>query len=811
MDSVLTPPPSPPTKRTTQMTQSIKITTETQAPQAPQAETGKQVDTPPSTSSSRAPTPTNEQLSNESATPTKTSPSNSRSTTPTPDDQINSKSTTTMAAIPPSTTADTTLSSKPAQIPTRFKSKPKFSDVTIRAFGTDYTLHKILITKALFFYDLLLGRYESTSSLKNNNSLVVDDQGHSESLPPFYSELESEIDDYYSYRGSNTVDAKNRKLPTVRYTGDIDTVVTLGPNHYLINEIDENPNISKDSFELMLMRLYHHPDSQEELKIPNQMLITARFFGVRLIVENVVSKMLLGSDVLDPLVIVAFLADVNEVTGFRDFDIHHYTSSDSTKGAAEVDLDLKSVDKFLSSCFLVQSDYAIQSKLVEYCKCFLLKNGWQMKLEHWDQVPISITVGLIGQNYFFVPTEYDRALFILHLIERKHKLGQDEEVTLLRDVLHDELIYSNLTVDQLAQLQRFKDDSGLSYISNVSILNGLDTALLVANQIQAQGVDDAVVDYVPPNEYLPVYNYFTNPQFSKTARHSKESSVYSLSQLENPTKQQQHPHASSSPLPEIQKTSIPPFRIAYEFDRLGHLKNRTGLRSKIIFHCGSYWTLSLVKTCSKLDPHKYKLQICCVRRSGADEKRHDDGKVNKDDADTEHKEEEGKLNVNVDGKDDKKVDDVGGAHVHAHKGKELHKVQGWNVDRTVIAGYDAGFVAYDRCVWSDSDANTNTKPPANTKPTPDDPSQKSTTSSKERYNLTPVCKYKDPRHKVQDFLNVYSIDGTQIRLLSSLCLNHLENKYQDGLIWLDFLTNKELIELGDGDGSLKLCFVFGVV
>ncbi|GMG29484.1 unnamed protein product [Ambrosiozyma monospora] len=798
MDSILTPPPSPSNKRTNQMNQSIKITTETQA----------QADTPPSTSSSRAPTPTNEELSNESATPTKTSPSNSRSTTPTPDIQINSKS--TAAVLPPSATVDSTLSTKPAQIPTRFKNKPKFSDVTIRAFGTDYTLHKILITKALFFYDLLIGRDQSIGSLKNSNSLVVDDQGHSEALPSAYSELESEIDYYYSYRGSSTADAKSRKSPTVRYTGDVETVVTLGPNHYLINEIDENPNITKDSFELLLMRLYHHPDSQEELKIPNQMLITARFFGLRLIVENVVNKMLLGSGVLDPLVIVAFLADVNEITGFRDFDVHHYTSSDSSRGATAIELDLKSVDKFLSSCFLVQSDYAIQSKLVEYCKCFLLKNGWQMKLEHWDQVPISIMIELIGQNYFFVPTEYDRALFILHLIERRLKLGNVEEVTLLRDVLHDELIYSNLTVDQLAQLQRFKDESGLSYISNVSILNGLDTALLVANQIQAQGAYDAVVNYVPPNEYLPEYNYFTNPPLSKTVKHPKESRVYSLSQLENPNKQQQA-HVSSSPLPEIQKTSIPPFRIAYEFDRLGHLKNKTGLRSKIIFHCGSYWTLSLVKTCSKLDPHKYKLQICCVRRSGADDEYHGDDEVKKDDGDVGKKAV--KLNVKVDGKDGKKIDDNGGDHVH--RGKELQKVQGWNVDRLVIAGYDAGFVAYDRCVWSDSDSDDNINSPStNAKSTtPEDPSQTSTTPtpSKERYNLTPVCKYRDPRHNVQDYLNVYSIEGTQIRLLSSICLNHLENKYQDGLIWLDLLSNEELIELGDGDGSLKLCFVFGVV
>ncbi|KAK9454130.1 hypothetical protein V1511DRAFT_460987 [Dipodascopsis uninucleata] len=135
---------------------------------------------------------------------------------------------------------------------------------------------------------------------------------------------------------------------------------------------NDDPNITMEAFELVIARLYGKCNPIMETQMALSLLATASFLDVQELVESSVGAILQNLNILEIALILNFACSNN---------------------------------------------YGAASKsLSDGCVNFLYSEGWTMNLQEWSRIPTLVAAKVIGGNAFFVPTEWDRFLFVAKLI-----------------------------------------------------------------------------------------------------------------------------------------------------------------------------------------------------------------------------------------------------------------------------------------------------------------------------------------------------------------------------------------------------------
>ncbi|GMG18994.1 unnamed protein product [Ambrosiozyma monospora] len=441
----------------------------------------------------------------------------------------------------------------------------KYSDVTINVFGMDYKLHKVVICNKCPFFDALLcpPDYDESenvplvvvSDTKDGNSFRVDLESEanndgasagisveSENPSAVGSIVDSEDADQPLSEQQQIQQQQQKSQKELKYTGDIGSVIKESDKYYL--NFGNDSRITKESFELMIQRLYQKPNVNRECELPNEMMSTGAFFGVSAIIDSVLDAVIESSDA-DPNNVIDFLKNP---TNYSDSKKLGFSSG------AESNV------------------HNSRNHMFDACKCFMLKNGWQLGVEKWDGLPIDLIIDIITKNYFFVPNEFDRALFIIKLIERRIQTDYDESVELKR-VLNEEVILSQISNERLFQLFTFQDVTGMHYLYESTVENALNDASALSSAIQSSKNHNNKFKFVPKDTSNSIYTYFQN--------------VDEVFSAETPISEKLLIH------PKKAKTKIPPCRISIEFTELERLNHGIVISSEPFFYAGSYYSVSI--------------------------------------------------------------------------------------------------------------------------------------------------------------------------------------------------------------------------
>ncbi|GME86895.1 unnamed protein product [Ambrosiozyma monospora] len=303
----------------------------------------------------------------------------------------------------------------------------RFSDITINAFGKDDKLHKIIICNSPFFEDLLCPPDYDESEAQVQVSDSKDVHSFSSTASVSFKTADSSLSEKQELQITEQQQSQTFSFSKnmSQYTGDICSVIRKSDTLYCLNFGCES-RITKESFELMLHRLYGKPMVVREAMLGDEMLETGEYFGIPEIIDNIyvpAAVIIKSGDDTDSDQIIDILKDPKNY--FR-FDLEKPKSKCSVDSDAEIST----------------------NRLFDACMCFMLRNGWQLEVEKWDGIPIDTMVDIITKDYFFVPTEFDRALFIIKLIDRRVQVNNDEAAK-LKHVLNEDLILSQISSDRL--------------------------------------------------------------------------------------------------------------------------------------------------------------------------------------------------------------------------------------------------------------------------------------------------------------------------------------------------------------------------
>ncbi|GME91003.1 unnamed protein product [Ambrosiozyma monospora] len=208
--------------------------------------------------------------------------------------------------------------------------------------------------------------------------------------------------------------------------------------------IFEDPYITQTSFELCLKRLYFNADLEAERKMPLEMIAAANYLGM----TNVINESI---------------------------------------ALVKCNTSMQTLARTLM--FFVRRDVGEPGKkMVDHLITYVVRNGWEAGPDLWDEMPIPVIVKVVGNERFFVPNEYYRAIFIIKLIERRMELAPEKRdergILMLRDLLNNQVIYNHIAFPKLRELQQYRDLDGEPYIAKDTILQAIWSAIDLRDQIQ---------------------------------------------------------------------------------------------------------------------------------------------------------------------------------------------------------------------------------------------------------------------------------------------------------------------------------------
>ncbi|KAH3668135.1 hypothetical protein OGAPHI_001889 [Ogataea philodendri] len=369
-----------------------------------------------------------------------------------------------------------------------------YSDVTIMAFGTSYSLHRLILDRSDYFQSLFKWPADEDSEYRNRFVLEFDD-----------------------------------------------------------------PRITQTSFELAISRLYGTVNSSEEKKIPYNMIAVGQYLAIN-----------------------------EAVCTATDYIVKNMNMSN-----------ISDIMKFA-----VTNNYGSASeRIIQNGKGILSIDGWEVGVEAWDEIPVSVIAEVVGENYFFVPTEWDRCIFIIKLLERRIEAGFDsEDILPIKTVLNDKIHYCHMSPEQLQELESYSDVYGNTYIDSQVLHKALWQAVYLQRQVlhsSSSNIASTVTTAAPPTADS---KWFKVP--------IKDATISGLpADLDKKT----HDVLSSSPTPASNEngkstqdesprierlynwTSIPPFRFSIAFANVSDLLTEKRLYGTTFWYAGSYWNLYLQK------------------------------------------------------------------------------------------------------------------------------------------------------------------------------------------------------------------------
>ncbi|GMG55631.1 unnamed protein product [Ambrosiozyma monospora] len=259
-----------------------------------------------------------------------------------------------------------------------------FSDAEVKAFDTSYKLHRILLMKSPYFKCLIDWKNEEKSS---TDSILVNES-------------------------------------------------------CVLNVETDDPLITKESFELVLRRLYYIQDCEKEDEIPAQMIATAFFFQ---------------------------MDDIKEA-------MRTYWTGEKAN-----------MSFFMTALQMVSDhDYGeYGTSLRERCKEYLYDNGWQAGHEAWRDIKPSLIPELVNADEFFVPNEFERIMFAVKVLQDSK--ADDDEIDLAITKFREEFNFFTLTYGQQCVIldQKLANEKlifDLSSFTNASLLTSHIQYSLMMNQ-----------------------------------------------------------------------------------------------------------------------------------------------------------------------------------------------------------------------------------------------------------------------------------------------------------------------------------------
>lgn len=355
----------------------------------------------------------------------------------------------------------------------------------------------------------------------------------------------------------------------------------------IFDDLDDTNMASKrKSFELAISRLYGAANLKEEYKIPYDMIEMGQYLG---------------------------LSDISCTA--TDFIVKN--------------MDMSNLADNLR--FAISSDYGTASqRIIENGKGILCSDGWEKGPDAWNTVPTSIISEVVGEDYFFVPTEWDRCMFIIKLIEvrleKKNSSNKDDyvssfdDVEPLKKVLNEKIHYCHIQPDKLQELENLLDINGNNYIEphilHAALWQTVQLETMITRSSDSPHTDKIFTSCKPPSKH---HNWFRIPSKDETLSGlPKELNIllensFSTSannQLnQNDTKTTQRNDFKSVNTYEEKTynwTRIPPFRFSISFANVSQLPTDKRVYGKTFWYAGSYWNLYLQKS---YIPQKNSYQI----------------------------------------------------------------------------------------------------------------------------------------------------------------------------------------------------------
>lgn len=340
--------------------------------------------------------------------------------------------------------------------------------------------------------------------------------------------------------------------------------------------------ITKDSFDLALSRLYGEANYELERKIPHNMIATASYLDIQDIIVSCTDA-------------IVHIMDMSNVVMFLKFaTTNHYGQA--------------------------------SEKIIDAAKVLLCCSGWEYGAAQWDEIAESIICDVVGEDCFFVPTEWDRCMFIIKLIERRTLIEElpldnddistlsslrDSTTSLLRQVLQDKIHYCHLTAEQLQQLSDFNDINGDPYIESSVLHQALwQSATLQRSIVRSPDVPNLGLCVTSEDESLgedkgwyrvPVRDE-TICGTPKTLKKLISEHQYSVSTLDSfspvedgDVKATAGVEGHESLTKVYSWTKYPPFRFSIAFANASDLSTEKRVYAKTLWYAGSYWNLYLQK------------------------------------------------------------------------------------------------------------------------------------------------------------------------------------------------------------------------
>lgn len=354
-----------------------------------------------------------------------------------------------------------------------------------------------------------------------------------------------------------------------------------------VEDMDKETILCKrKSFELAILRLYGLKNIDEEVKIPYHMIEIGQYLAISEIVctatEYIVSNM-----------------DMSNI-------------ADNLR-------------------FAITSDYGSASqRIIENGKGILCSNGWERGPASWDKVPTIVISEIIGEDYFFVPTEWDRCIFIIKLIERRleansSNLSTDDnalfdDIKPLRSILKEKIHYCHMSPGQLQELEEYVDKNGDNYIEphvlHSALWQALQLETLVTRADDLPNLDNLISSATQPSKNS---NWFKVPSKDETLSGlPKELDALLNQSLSKTPSNKLNPEADSKSTQGDDSgsndtdivsnfrskderkvynwTKIPPFRFSISFSNVSELATDKRVYGKTFWYAGSYWNLYLQKS-----------------------------------------------------------------------------------------------------------------------------------------------------------------------------------------------------------------------
>lgn len=333
-------------------------------------------------------------------------------------------------------------------------------------------------------------------------------------------------------------------------------------NNTLNLVFDHDKNITKDSFELAIAKLYGINNSKMEEHLNLNLIAVGQYLDIPEIVCTA----------------------TDQIVNSLDFD------------------NLSKV-----SIFALENNYGKASeRLIDSIKSILCSDGWQAGVKLWDGLPTQIVASVVGLDSFFVPSEWERALFIIKLVERRQLLiknikdiGEFDDPSKIIESLNTKVHLCHLTAEKLHRLENWKDLNGNNYVRPSVLRDALWMSITLQKKIAT--ADEKTLELRlsktsedPPDNieswFIPTRDetlYGTPDELNEQVLDHHKISTEDLADGKTTENDQ---------FENLYKiTKIPPFRFSVAFYGISEFDSDKRVYSKTLKYAGSYWNLYVQK------------------------------------------------------------------------------------------------------------------------------------------------------------------------------------------------------------------------